>query len=252
MLHLQAPLFFRLYHVTIIAVWIGLTFALFAQGQVSPDDHEKHHPPAQDQQEKRPPPAQGTEKKPAQGEMGSMMSMMGAPPPKELYPTLMELPQLSPEKRAEVQRQAHERMQAGGKLLTQGLERLSKALPGDDYETMQESVSQIHEGLAIFESGLSARRALAEGKGPQEVALQWFKREMSVEHPVGPELGRGIFGLSWFHVFVMIVLIGFSVAMIGIYFSKMRRAALLLQALTGGAPFRPHATSSTRESIATP
>jgi hypothetical protein len=103
----------RLFPIIVAASWIGLTFALTAYGQVSPDEHQKHHPQPQGRQEK-----------PAEGEMNGMMSMMGIPPSKELYPSLMQLPQLSPEKRIEVQRQAHERMQAGADLLTQGLEEL--------------------------------------------------------------------------------------------------------------------------------
>lgn len=212
---------------------MGLTFTLVAYCQDSPEEHAKHHPAAQ-----------GPEKKPAEGDMSGMMSMMGTPPPKELYPTLMELPQLSPAKKAEVQRQAQERMHSGEELISQGLERLSKAMAADDYKTMQGAVSQVHEGLAIFESGLSAHRALMEGKAPQKVALQWFKREMNLERPLELEFGSGIFALSWFHLFVMIVLISFAVAMIGMYFYKMQRAALLLNALTGGAPSRPVAGAS--------
>jgi len=41
--------------------------------------------------------------------MGEMMRNMGAAPPKELYPSLMDLPDLPPEKRTEVQRAAYER-----------------------------------------------------------------------------------------------------------------------------------------------
>jgi ferredoxin-NADP reductase len=51
-----------------------------------------------------------------------------------------------------------------------------------------------------------------------------------------PAGAGGPFGLSWFHAFVMAVLIAFAAAMIGMYFFKMRRAALLLQGLTGGVP----------------
>jgi ferredoxin-NADP reductase len=162
---------------------------------------------------------------------------MGANPPKELYPSLMNLPDLSPEKREEVQRQAHERMKAGAALMGQGLERLSNAASGDDYAAMQEGTAQMREGLALFESGLAAHRALAEGKPPRDIALQWFKREMNLSAPAtGPEAPGGPFGLSWFHFFVMVVLIGFAVVMIWMYFHKMRRASELLKRLTSGAP----------------
>ena len=227
MLHLQKIRFLWFFQVT-IAVLIGLTFALSAYCQDSPEDHAKHHPSSQSK-----------EGAPAGDEMGGMMSMMGVPPKKELYPTLMELPKLSPEKKMEVQRQAHERMHSGVEHLSQGLVQLSKAIAAEDYKMMQKAVFQVHEGLAIFESSLSVDRALAEGKAPKNVALQWFNREMNMEHPIGPKFGPGIFGLSWFHLFVMTLLTSFAVAMIGMYFLKMRRAALLLNALTGGAPSRP-------------
>ena len=47
------------------------------------------------------------------GGMGGMMKNMGKPPPKQLYPTLMALPELSPEQRTEVEHAAAERMHAG-------------------------------------------------------------------------------------------------------------------------------------------
>jgi len=86
MLDLQEKRFLRLFQVTISAAWMGLTFTLVAYCQVSPDDHKEHRPSAQEPQ-----------KKPAEEEKGDMMSMMRTPPQKELYPSLMELPQLCSE-----------------------------------------------------------------------------------------------------------------------------------------------------------
>jgi ferredoxin-NADP reductase len=128
-------------------------------------------------------------------------------------------------------------MQAGAALMSQGLERLGNAAPGDDYSAMQEATAQVREGLALFESGLAAHRALAEGKAPREVTLQWFKREMNLASPAaGPEAPAGLFGLSWFHFFGMVLLIGFAVVMVWMYFHKMRRASELMARLTSGAP----------------
>lgn len=42
-----------------------------------------------------------------------MMEGMGASSPKELYPTLMALPELSPEHRKHIEEQADERMRSG-------------------------------------------------------------------------------------------------------------------------------------------
>ncbi|MCI0456027.1 MAG: FAD-binding oxidoreductase [Gemmataceae bacterium] len=217
----------RLCRFGAIAVWIGLALALPGYAQVSPEEHEKHHP------------GQGKGKPatiPPVGPKAGMMDGMGGNQPKELYPSLMAFPELSPEKREEIRQQAHERMKSGTALLSEGLERLSQAAEKEDYAAMQEATAQVREGLARFESGLAAQRALAEGKAPREVALQWFKREMNLLPVASPEAHGGVFGLSWFHFFVMVVLIGFAAAMIWMYFHKMRRAAALLQSLTGAAP----------------
>jgi len=101
---------------------------------------------------------------------------------------------------------------------------------------MQDATARVREGLEQFESGLAAQRALAEGQPPRQVALEWFKRQMDLPITTVPSDDAGPFGLSWFHAFVMAALIAFAVAMIGMYFFKMRRAALLLQGLTSGVP----------------
>lgn len=165
------------------------------------------------------------------GGMDKMMEKMGAPKPKALYPTLMSLPDLPFEQRAEVQQQAHERMKQGTALMAEGLKSLSQSAPTNDFLAMQEATRKLHEGLSQFESGLAAHRALAEGTSPRNVALQWFKQEMNLLPPREGKQAHGILGLSWFHFYVMLLLIGFAVAMLCLYFFKMRRAAALLNRL---------------------
>jgi ferredoxin-NADP reductase len=159
---------------------------------------------------------------------------MAGPPRKELYPSLMELPDLPPERRAEVEHLAHERMEAGTAFLSASLEKLAQATAAEDYAAMQEATAQVRQGLAQFESGLAAHRALAGGKGTREVALQWFKRSMNLLPAVEVETPHGIFGLSWFHYVTMFILTAFAVSMIWMYFHKMRRAEALLVKLAGG------------------
>lgn len=168
--------------------------------------------------------------------MEDMMRGMGAAPPKEIYPSLMDLPDLPPEKRAEVQRAAYERMQRGTTLMIEGLEQLLRAAQTDDNAVMQTAVATIREGLARFDSGLATSRAIAEGKPPRDVALQWFKREMHLAAPAGAHHAPGLLGLSWFHFWVMLILLLFAGTMLWMYFFKMRRAARLLLGLTGGTP----------------
>ena len=161
-----------------------------------------------------------------EGGMGKMMEQMGVPPPKELYPSLMDLPNLPPEKRAEIERLAHDRMTAGREQMSVAATRLSEAVMLEDYAATQQATAQMREALAQFESGLAAHRALAEGKVPRNVALQWFKQDMNLLPAVSEEPGTR-FGLTPFHLFTMALLIAFALAMLAMYFFKMRRAAAM-------------------------
>jgi hypothetical protein len=139
----------------------------------------------------------------------------------------MSLPEVTPEQREQVRDQAQERMLSGVALLSKGLDRLGEAAEKDDYAAMQEATAQVREALAQFESGLAAQRALAEGQPPRQVALQWFKAEMNLQSPQGVEVRGGLFGVTPFHLFTMVLLIAFALAMVAMYYFKMRRAAAL-------------------------
>ena len=219
--------------VVFAATW--LTFLAGASlAQVSPEEHAKHHP--------TPPAAAGATTQPAaqgpgmggMGEMAKMMEGMQAPPPKELYPSLMGVPDQTPEKRAELLARADERMAAGTALMSQALEQLARSTAGNDLPGMQAATEQMREGLARFDSGVATHRAIVEGKPPREVALQWFKQEMNLAAPPGARGPAGPLGISWFHFWSMLVLVSFAAAMLWMYFFKMRRASLLLRDLTSG------------------
>lgn len=235
--------------VMVLAAWAG--GAVIAQ-PVSPADHAKHHP-GQDKGGAAGMPPGGMPKgkdgaagmapggKDAgmgggmEGMMGGgmedmmdgMMKKMGVPPPKDIYPSLMSLPELTPEQREQLRAQAQERMRSGVALLSEGLDRLAKATEAEDYAAMQEATGQVREGLARFESGVAAQRALSEGKPPKQVALQWFKSEMNLQPPQGVEPRGGSSGRSVLHSFAMVLLVAFAVAMLAMYYFKMRRAATL-------------------------
>lgn len=213
---------------------LALLAAVPVYAQVSPEEHAKHHPggsgpPGMTTNAPGPGGMGGMMGGGGMGDMGKMMEKMGAPAPKELYPSLMSLPDLPLEKRADVQQQAHERMQSGAALMSQGLDALSQAAPTDNYAAMQEAVAKLREGIAQFDSGLAAHRALAEGKAPRNVALQWFKREMNLLPPGGAPDTR--LGRPAFHLVVIAILGAFAVVMIWMYFFKMRRASALLKSL---------------------
>lgn len=219
----------RLGRTLIIAVSV---FAPAANGQVTPEEHAAHHPPA-------PPAAPGTpaaQPQDAMQGMGQMMEGMHGPPPNQLYPTLINLPDLPPERREEVQRAAHERMESGTRLMAEGLDLLVRSAPGSDYAAMQDAVAKLREGLARFDSGLAAHRALAEGNDPRALAAQWFKSQMNLPGPPPPAATHGLWGFSWAHLAAMALLIAFAVAMIAMYFLKMRRAAALLRQLATAPP----------------
>jgi hypothetical protein len=157
-----------------------------------------------------------------------MMKQMGAPPPKELYPSLMALPdEVTPEQRAGIEQLAQERMKAGTALMSSGLEKLSDSTSDEDYAAMQQATAQMREGLAQFEAGIAARRVLSEGKLPRNLALDWFKREMNLASPIRSQEPITFLGVPVFHLFTMVLLIAFALAMVAMYFFKMRRAAAL-------------------------
>ena len=220
------------------ALVAALVFVLagVAIAQMSPEEHASHHG-GQAQQQTASPSNPGTPMGPpagagpSMGGMGEMMKQMGTSPPKELYPSLMSLPNLPPEKRAEVERQAHERMTSGTSLLSDALAKLASSTERQDYAAMQDASEQMREGLAQFESGLAAHRALAEGMAPRNVALEWFKSEMSLQSGAATVTQSGPLGLSWFHAFAMFILITFTSVMIWMYFHKMQRAESLLASL---------------------
>ncbi|MDI1314878.1 MAG: hypothetical protein PSV43_22130, partial [Prosthecobacter sp.] len=174
-----------------------------AQAQ-TPEEHASHHPGAA--------PASGAPGMAGMGSpagaggmmegMGDMMKgMMGKTPPKELYPTLMALPELTPEKRQAVEQQANERMRTGTALMGQALDTLNAAAQSNDYAAMHDATIRLREGIAQLESSISARRALAEGRAPREVALAWFKQEMNLTSPVAGADSHGGRGLSILHLF---------------------------------------------------
>lgn len=208
----------RLLCAGVLAVGVALALGARAQGQGPANEHAKHHP---DQ---------------AKPSAGGMMEQGHGVAAKELYPSLMELPELTPERREQIRQQADERMRTGTAMLSEALERLSQAAEREDYAAMQTATAQMREALGRFESGVAARRALAEGKAPRDLALQWFKHEMNLPGPSDREGPSGPFGLSWFHFFVMVLLIAFATVMIWMYFHKMRRASELLKRLTSSAP----------------
>ena len=234
----------------VLCMLAGLLWTAVLRAQ-TPDEHASHHPGAA-----------GTGAMPAGGGgpgpagmgptagvgpsggmgagmmegMGEMMKSMGKPPPKELYPSLMSLPELTPEQRTQVEAQAAERMHAGSMLMGQALDSLNAGTLSGDYAGMHEAMTRLREGAVQLESGIAARRALAEGRAPRAVALAWFRQEMNLPLGTAP-VARQPIGVL--HIFTMVLLVVFAFAMVAMYFFKMRRAAALfgrIEADNGSPP----------------
>ena len=222
-----------------VAVSLPLSVPASASAQeMSPEEHASHHPDQADAATGQPTesqPQSTTSDSPASdggggmmgGGMGGMMEQMGAPKPKSLYPTLMSMPDISPQQEDEITIQADGRIDSSVMLLSTGLQRLADAAENDNYDAMHEATATMHDALAQLESGLAARRALAEDQPPQTVAMQWFKNEMNLQTPQGVQPRVRFWGATPFHLFTMLLLIFFALAMIVLYFLKMRRAAAL-------------------------
>src|SRR6266568_2169972 len=226
----------------LVIVGVGILLSIRAGAQVSAEEHASHHPT----QSASPGTAASPSASPSggmMGEMSKMMSGMHGPPPKELYPSLMSLPTLSVEQRTQVEQKADARIRGGNSLMVEAVDALARSAAAPDYAAMHEATVRLHEGMTQLESGIAARRALAEGRAPPEVALEWFRREMNLPISGAPP-SVGLLGNMQFHILVITILGAFAAVMIFMYFYKMRRAEHLLQALTGGGPSTPPARST--------
>ena len=159
--------------------------------------------------------------------MPKMMEGMMGGARKELYPYLMGLPSLTSEQRAEVQQLAEERIYEGMVLLQEAQERLASAVESGDHDAARQALQQSRDGIGRVDSGVAAHRLLRQGKPPQAIASQWFKREMSLAATSIRDDRSTVLGVLPLHLFVMALLVTFVVAMLVMYFFKMRRAAAL-------------------------
>lgn len=139
----------------------------------------------------------------------------------------MTLPVLTPEKRVEIDALASQQINEGMARLAAGSASFDRAAQAGDHAAMQQAVGMMREGLDELGAGIAARRVLLEGKAPRNLALDWFKREMNLASPIAPEERRALFGVTPFHLFTMGLLIAFALAMVVMYFFKMRRTAAL-------------------------
>ena len=166
-----------------------------------------------------------------------MGSMMGRPPPKQLYPQLMELPAMTPEARSGIEADARARINAGNAALVQAQDDYHRAMMTQDTAAMVAAASRQRIALGELESGTAALRALAAGKPPREIALTWFREQMNLAQPIGQvDEAGGPLGLSWFHFISMAVAALFAFSMLAFGFGRHRRSVALVNQLTKTPP----------------
>lgn len=216
---------------------LAISFFLFTSlaNAITAEEHASHHPGAG----AKPSMAADALAGPGGNMAGGMEKMMegccgGKKTGKEFYPSLMDLPRLTEKQRAELQTRGHERMKSGVSRMNRGIIELTGAAEASEYRQMERATALIREGLGEFESGVSTHRALAEGKTPQQIGLDWFKRNLALKTAeAADDEGQASSGISFFHLFLMVFLIAFTMVAIAMYFFKMRRAAKLLERLNG-------------------
>jgi ferredoxin-NADP reductase len=165
------------------------------------------------------------------GGMGEMMGQMMKQPAKQFYPSLMNMPTLTPEARQYIEREAQQRLATGAQSIGSGETELHHAMAQKDAVAIQNAAAGVREGLLQAESGAAALRALSEGQEPRQFALTWFKGQMSL--PVKDwTSGDGLWGLSWYHLTMMAFLVAFLLGAILIHYARLRSIGKLVQRLT--------------------
>lgn len=238
--------------------WMGLTLLGYLTLQsplvlAGASEHESHHPAAampaapngsqdtaaeaivpQDMPSAAP---SDTGKQQGMGSMGGMEKMMEGMDKMmegmghqsvrpEIYPTLMGLSDMGPTNRQRLKVIAEERIHTGTVLLEEAHARLQDAIQVGDHKAATSAIQQIRAGTAELESGVAAHRLMLEGSPPQNAAMEWFRRTMSLPNPLAADK------LSWFHYFTMFMLLAFVVLVATFQFQKSRRVASLLDKLT--------------------
>ena len=223
------------HHLGSLIVGLALLLTSIAHAQTA-DDHASHHPEPAAADPNASESAGAAPFPPAMNPavMEQMMERMGVPPPRDLYPALMAMDEVTEENRAAALELAHERMQAGTAMMAAAFAALREATERNDLAAQDEATQQIHQGMSRYQAGVSAHRLLQEGQAPQAVAMQWFKSEMNLLPRELPQDRAFLFGMSTFHTGIMAILLAFAVFTSWMYGFKMRRAATLLTDLSEG------------------
>jgi len=230
----------------LLALWTLAVRPAAVLGQAEDGGHASHHPaaPGSAPAQTAPSGADGAPAGAGTGCGGGMMGCMQGAPRKQLYPTLMSMPALTPAERQAAEREAHARMSSGLPLLVGGAEEATRAFSTGDAVAMRDAGERVRQGLSLFDSGLSTHLALANGAQPQAVALAWFKDQLSLPQPGdGATSGaRTFFGVSPGHIATMLGLSLTAASLLAVQFLRMRRVQSILQRTA--LPARPVASGA--------
>lgn len=172
----------------------------------------------------------------ANDEASGMGGMMGVRPQKELYPSLMALPTISPEQRQSIEAQARARINEGTKEISSAENALRHATAAGDAAGVEQAALRLHEAFNQVKSGSTILRSLAEGKPPQQIAMDWYKGQLNLT-PASLTHGSGeLSGISWFHLVTMFLVTAFAAGMLAIHLIRMRRATALVDRLASVNP----------------
>jgi ferredoxin-NADP reductase len=233
------------------AVVIALVVATFlASGSVGAQtdlgDHTAHHPGAGAAPQPVPAPGPAALGQTGQGcGPGAAMGMMGCMggPPRPFFSSLLDMPALTPDARRLVSGEAERRIGWGTQAIAAGHARLEAALEADDAAAARLAAQSVRDGVLQVESGTGMLRAVAEGQPPRDLALAWFRDQLSVPAAAAAvDHGGAPWGLSWYHLTTMAALVAALLAALAIQAARTRRIGALMRALTA-APRPPPAVA---------
>lgn len=224
-------------------VLLGAALLGSAAAQTDPGEHSAHHPGEPAAGEPGPTGAGGgaaiaspsmAPSDPAAAGCGGMMGCMGAGP-RPFYASLMNMPVLTPEARRFIEAEAERRIGWGSQAISSGQAQLQHALTMNDPAAVQQATAGVRDGLLQLVSGTAALQAINEGQPPRQIALTWFKAQMSVPTANTMVTNYGPWGLSWFHLTTMAFLVAFLLGALLIHYARLRRIGGLVERLAPAA-----------------
>ena len=112
-------------------------------------------------------------------------------------------------------------MEDGLQILTTSRAALAAATANNDLSRMGQAAADMRAGVAQYESGLAAFRALEDSESPGEFALSWFKREMNLDSSAQTKPDAVGFGMTLFHATLCLFLLLFASAIVWMYVLRM-------------------------------